>query len=49
MELHHHEEPRSDRTADDSGDAAPQAAGRSTELYKEVHIFGVKQKMASKS
>lgn len=36
LELHHHEKPRSDRTANDSGDAAPEVAGRSTEFYKEV-------------
>lgn len=38
MELHHYEEPRSNRTADDRGDTAPEIAGRSTKLYKEVKV-----------
>lgn len=36
VELHHHEEPRSHWTANDSGDAAPEVAGWSTEFHKEV-------------
>lgn len=36
LELHHHEEPRSDRTANDSGDAAPEVARRSTTFCEEV-------------